>query len=288
MAPSRAYWTARYFHVVTRNRANANRCSAFHHKELFHSGAAPKMKLPLWILSSLCLWTYTTGITEARPHRNPPTEVASTNCYDSADHSEIRLWDARAPGAIGDDPCRDIPYLRVFPAISHDPGPQPTILIIPGGGYDRLTDTKEQVPVAEYFSRELHVTAVLLYYRLVQHDGTYRYPVPMWDGQRALKLLRYRASQLNIDPHRVAVFGFSAGGHLASTLALHSATDFDLPQHDPVDSQPGRPDLLGLGYPVISMDPADVPHRAHTAICCAESKAPNCTTCRTTSPARKA
>jgi acetyl esterase/lipase len=135
----------------------------------------------------------------------------------------------------------------------------PVILIIPGGGYDRLTDMAEQTPVAEYFARAFHVTAVVLYYRLVQKDGSYRYPVPMWDGQRAIKLLRYEAPQLGIDPERLALFGFSAGGHLASTLALHSATDFGLPRHDEVDRQNGRPNLLGLGYPVISMDPADVP-----------------------------
>jgi acetyl esterase/lipase len=135
----------------------------------------------------------------------------------------------------------------------------PVILIIPGGGYDRLTDMAEQAPVAEYFARAFHVTAVVLYYRLVQNDGLYRYPVPMWDGQRAIKLLRYEAPQLDIDPERLAMFGFSAGGHLASTLALHPATDFGLPRHDEVDRQSGRPSLLGLGYPVISMDPADVP-----------------------------
>jgi acetyl esterase/lipase len=81
----------------------------------------------------------------------------------------------------------------------------------------------------------------------------------MWDGRRAIKLIRARANQLNIDASRVAVFGFSAGGHLASTLALHSASDFGLTSHDDVDAQRGRPDLLGLGYPVISMDPSDVP-----------------------------
>ena len=216
------------------------------------------MKFPGWLLSCICLCACV-GVAQARPHRDAPREATSTNCYDPADHGEIRLWEGRAPGAVGDDPCRDIPYLRVFPAASGVSGPQPAIIIIPGGGYDRLTDTKEQTPVAEYFSRELHVTAVLLYYRLVQHDGTYRYPVPMWDGQRAIRLLRVRASQLDIDPHRVAVFGFSAGGHLASTLALHSGSDFDLPRHDEVDAQHARPDLLGLGYPVISMDPADVP-----------------------------
>jgi acetyl esterase/lipase len=185
--------------------------------------------------------------------------TASGNCYDPEDPNLIRLWPGRAPEAIGDDPCRDIPYLRVFPSSSEIGRPKPVILIIPGGGYDHLTDTKEQAPVAEYFVKHLHVTAIVLYYRLVQRDGRYRYPVPMWDGQRAVKLIRSRAAQLGIDPKRVAVFGFSAGGHLASTLALHSATGFDLPLHDPIDTESGRPDLLGLGYPVISMDPADVP-----------------------------
>jgi acetyl esterase/lipase len=186
-------------------------------------------------------------------------ETAARNCYDPSDPNLIRLWPGRAPGAIGDDPCRDIPYLRLFTSSSEMRGPKPVILIIPGGGYDRLTDTKEQTPVAEHFVKDLQVTAIVLYYRLVQRDGAYRYPVPMWDGQRAIKLIRSRAAELGVDPKRVAVFGFSAGGHLASTLALHSATDFDLPLHDLTDSESARPDLLGLGYPVISMDPADAP-----------------------------
>jgi len=194
-----------------------------------------------------------------RHERASSSQTASANCYDPADQAEIRLWPGRAPGASGDDPCRDVPYLRVFPAPAGDSSPKPAILILPGGGYDRLTDTREQAPVAEYFSQTLHVTSFVLYYRLAQQDGTYRYPIPMWDGQRALKLIRSRAGQLGIDAERVALFGFSAGGHLASTLTLHSATDFGLPVHDAVDAERGRPDLLGLGYPVISMDPADVP-----------------------------
>jgi acetyl esterase/lipase len=101
--------------------------------------------------------------------------------------------------------------------------------------------------------------AFVLYYRLVQNDGTYRYPVPMWDGQRAVKLICSKASQLDIDPERFALFGFSAGGHLACTLTLDSATDFGLPRHDEVDRENSRPNLLGLGYPVISMDLTAVP-----------------------------
>ena len=180
----------------------------------------------------------------------------STNCYDPSDRNEIRLWDGRAPGASGDDPCRDIPFLRIYPGADRGRGFGSAILLIPGGGYNHLSDRKEQAPVAEYFSHNLKLTTFVLYYRLVQADGTYRYPVPMWDGQRALKLIRYRAHEYGIDPNRVGVFGFSAGGHLASTLALHSATDFDLPLHDAVDVMNARPDFLGLGYPVISMNPA--------------------------------
>lgn len=203
----------------------------------------------------------TTGLqAQHGEHRgHAKTAVKSANCYNAGDPSELRLWESSAPGAIGNDPCRDVPYMQVFRPSGGNRFPTSAILIIPGGGYDRLTDAAEQAPVAEYFASTFHVTAFVLYYRLVQSDGAYRYPVPMWDGQRAVKLIRARASQLGIDPGRVALFGFSAGGHLASTLALHSATDFGLPQHDAVDRESGRPDLLGLGYPVISMDPADVP-----------------------------
>jgi acetyl esterase/lipase len=167
------------------------------------------------------------------------------------------LWEGEAPGASGQNPCRDIPFLRFYPRANQSSQIGSAILIIPGGGYDRLADTKEQAPVAEYFSRELGLASFILYYRLVQANGTYRYPVPMWDGQRALKLIRYRAHEFGIDPNRVGVFGFSAGGHLAAMLALHSDSDFSLGQHDAVDTMNGRPDFLGLGYPVISMDPAE-------------------------------
>lgn len=136
------------------------------------------------------------------------------------------------------------------------------MLLIPGGGYDHLSDRKEQAPVAEYFSQRLNLTTFILYYRLVQTDGTYRYPVPMWDGQRALKLIRNLAPKYGINPRQVGVFGFSAGGHLATMLAVHSTTDFGLSQHDAVDLQNGRPDFLGLGYPVISMNPAQFAARS--------------------------
>jgi acetyl esterase/lipase len=193
--------------------------------------------------------------TTGNDNQSSPAAVAP-NVYDSSDHDQIRLWDGPAPGSSGNDPRRDIPFLRVYRAPAQDHAPGSAVLLIPGGGYDRLSDREEQAPVAEYFSQRLTLTTFILYYRLVQSDGTYRYPVPMWDGQRALKLIRYLGSKYGINPGRVGVFGFSAGGHLATMLAVHSGTDFSLPQHDAVDLQNGRPDFLGLGYPVISMNPA--------------------------------
>lgn len=197
-------------------------------------------------------------VTRARTNHREASDTQSQseeNCYDPHDSNDIRLWDGVAPGAAGNDPCRDIPFLRLFPGRTSESSAHSAIIVIPGGGYDHLSDRKEQEPIADYFSRELGVTTFVLYYRLVQRDGTYRYPVPMWDAQRALKLVRYRSSQFSIDPSKIGLFGFSAGGHLAATIALHAASNFDLPTRDGIDSVNAHPNFLGLGYPVISMLP---------------------------------
>ncbi|CAF1376276.1 unnamed protein product [Adineta steineri] len=176
-------------------------------------------------------------------------------CYESDDESNLRLWNNSAPGAVGNDSCKDIPFLKVFMPNASAPQTDIGIIIIPGGGYDKLTDSNEQTPVAQYFANKLGITSFILYYRLVQKDGTYRYPVPMWDGQRALRYVRYNAAQFKINPDQIGLFGFSAGGHLASTIALHSNQNFNLTDQDDLDSTNARPNFLGLGYPVISMDP---------------------------------
>jgi len=216
-----------------------------------------EIRTALACLALLCFVANRASAERHHHHKDGgPSAEAGVNCYDPSDPNEIRLWNGAAPGAMGNDPCRDIPYLRVYaPPTKEGASRRTAILIVPGGGYDRLSDRKEQAPVAEYFSQKLGVTAFILFYRLVQVDGTYRYPVPIWDGQRALKLVRSRAAQFGVSPDRIGLFGFSAGGHLAATVTLHSASDFDLPQRDAIDATKGRPDFLGLGYPVISMLP---------------------------------
>ena len=103
--------------------------------------------------------------------------------------------------------------------------------------------------IAEWFNKH-GVTAFVLQYR--NNSSGHQHPVPMLDGQRAIRTVRARASEWNIDPAKIGVMGFSAGGHLASTLATH----FDGGQPDAadaIDRVSSRPDFLILCYPVISM-----------------------------------
>ncbi len=76
-------------------------------------------------------------------------------CYDASKKHHIRLWSDRAPGAVTDDPCKDIPFLRLFEPNDSAPRTDVGIIVMPGGGYDRLTDLKEQAPVARYFANTL-------------------------------------------------------------------------------------------------------------------------------------
>ena len=218
------------------------------------------MRCKAFVVVTLLLISVVAGTASARHGDRAAADGQSDgsgSCFDASDATEIRLWPGAAPGAAGDDPCRDIPYLKMYAPNGVRDKSRPAIVIIPGGGYDRLSDAKEQAPVAEYFASHLHVVAFVLYYRLVQQDGLYRYPVPMWDGRRALNLIGRNARALGVDGNRIGLFGFSAGGHLASTLALHPDSDFDLPIHDAVDAAHATPAFLGLGYPVISMLPSE-------------------------------
>ena len=101
----------------------------------------------------------------------------------------------------------------------------------------------------------LGTTVFVLSYRLPAEGWANRQIVPLQDAQRAMRLIRAHATRFGIDPARLGVIGFSAGGHLASTVAIHFGSNFNLPTMDSVDQTDARPDFLGLGYPVISMDP---------------------------------
>lgn len=155
------------------------------------------------------------------------------------------LWPAGAPGAQGTQP-EDIPTLSLY----QPPDEKATgaaIVVCPGGGYRALAD-HEGHAVAVWLN-SIGVTAVVLKYRL---GPRYRHPAMINDALRAIRTVRAKAAEWKLDPARIGIMGFSAGGHLASTAATHF--DEGNPQsNDPVERVSSRPDVLILGYPVITM-----------------------------------
>ena len=170
----------------------------------------------------------------------------------------VSLWQGPAPLSKGTN-THDIPDLTLF-LPEKTTSPTPAIVICPGGGYSGLSFTHEGTNVAKYFQSH-GIAGLVLRYRLPKNG--YLHPVPMMDVQRAMRLVRSHASDWHIDPVKVGVMGFSAGGHLASTVSTHFDTG-NPRASDPVDSLSCRPDFAVLAYPVISSRP-DIAHRGSFA-----------------------
>lgn len=159
----------------------------------------------------------------------------------------VPLWKGPAPQSHGTAP-EDVPTLTVFLPEKATQA-TPAMIVFPGGGYEMLAFDYEGINEAEYFQAR-GVAGFVLKYRLPKNG--YRHPVPLLDAQRAIRFVRSHAAEWNINPVRVGVMGFSAGGHLASTLETHF--DAGNPQAaDPIDQPSCRPDFAVLVYPVISM-----------------------------------
>ena len=155
------------------------------------------------------------------------------------------LWPRGAPGAKGKE-AADKPTLTVFQAPA-EKATGAAVVVCPGGGYGGVVDTYEGKDVAEWLASH-GVTAFVLVYRVAPR---YRHPAPLQDVQRALRTVRGRAKEWGVDPRRVGVWGFSAGGHLAATAATH----FDAGKSDaadPIERVSCRPDFAILAYPVIT------------------------------------
>jgi len=163
----------------------------------------------------------------------------------AAEPQTIVLWPEGAPGAVGNEDA-DRPTLTVYLPPAERAVPT-GVVVCPGGGYAKLAMDHEGRQVAEWLN-SLGVAAFVLKYRL---GPRYRHPAPLEDAKRALRLVRSRAGEFRIAPDRIGVWGFSAGGHLASTLATH----FDAGNPaaaDPIERVSCRPDFAILAYPVIS------------------------------------
>jgi acetyl esterase/lipase len=156
----------------------------------------------------------------------------------------LPLWPSAAP--VGDgtvDPANA--FITIHPA------PKPNgaaVIICPGGGYGGLVTGAEGHGIAAWLNGH-GIAGIVLEYRLPKG----RSEVPLLDAQRALRTIRHRSQDLVLDPNRLGIIGFSAGGHLASTAGTHFDAG-DAQSTDSVERVSSRPDFMILVYPVITMD----------------------------------
>src|SRR5262245_9680485 len=158
----------------------------------------------------------------------------------------IPLWASGAPGALGSTPADQPELTPYLPPAGRANGTG--VVIFPGGGYQHLSMVKEGSEIANWLAG-FGVTTFVVKYRL---GPAYHHPTMLIDAQRAIRIARSRAAEWGVDPNRLGVIGFSAGGHLASTTGTH----FDAgtaSSSDPIERASSRPDFLILLYPVITM-----------------------------------
>ncbi len=155
---------------------------------------------------------------------------------------KVSLWANHAP--VGDGTFQEAdPVITVHRAAKPNGA---AIVICPGGGYGGLVTGAEGHGIAAWLN-EHGITGVVLEYRLPRGKAF----VALLDAQRAIRTVRSRAKEWGIDPKRVGIMGFSAGGHLASTAGTHFDAG-DAKSADPIAQLSSRPDFMVLVYPVIS------------------------------------
>lgn len=151
---------------------------------------------------------------------------------------------------IKDQRIHSIDNPSIIPFWPQVSGLCPAVLIFPGGGYTRLAINHEGIDVARWFAAR-GVAAFVVKYRLHEHG----FPAPILDGLRAMRLVRQQARSWGIDSARIGVVGFSAGGHVAASVACcYEQPGFDEALLDGISA---RPDFAVLAYPVISMQGVD-------------------------------
>ena len=179
-------------------------------------------------------------------------------------HEEITLWPA---GEVPDEP-KDIkerkkptktdasgkmriayvdnPTLTVYRA-SEEKANGTGVIICPGGGYNILAWTHEGTEIAEWFN-SIGVSAFILKYRVPRRDPETPHSLPLQDAQRAIRIVRSNAKKWNVDPDRIGLLGFSAGGHLTVMSGVHYNKK-TYPKVDTADDFSARPDFLMPIYP---------------------------------------
>lgn len=165
------------------------------------------------------------------------------------DGEVLPLWPGGAPGAQGTADA-DVPAMTVFLPRTMTAN-TPAMIVCPGGGYSNLASNHEGRQVANYLN-SLGMAAFVLRYRL---GPRYHHPIELGDAQRAIRTVRSHAGDWRIDPTRIGIMGFSAGGHLAMSASTWLEA-VNATANDVIDRATSRPDFAVLGYPVISMTAA--------------------------------
>jgi acetyl esterase/lipase len=196
------------------------------------------------------------SLATAQTAQKEPCATAGDN-NDFLGIQTIKLWPGDAPQAKG-KACEDTPTLTIL-SPRRGAANGSAVVIFPGGAYRVLATDLEGREIADWFTAHgFH--AFILSYRLTSNG--YVLPVPLLDARRAIQTVRARARDYKIDPNRIVVIGFSAGGHLAAlsgTQFVPGNPDAD----DPIDRASSRPDYLVLGYPWIGAISSDTSHLSY-------------------------
>lgn len=177
------------------------------------------MTFTLMIMISICILN---AQQEIKLYKNGPTESNGIKEHESMLRSDFVI-NIRNP------------RMYFYPA-AKEKSIGSSVLICPGGGYVGVSVIKEGEEIAKWFN-DLGVTAFVLYYRMPNGHSD----IPLKDAQTALMIIKKGAKEWNLDEHKIGVMGFSAGGHLASTVGTHFTKN-------------NRPDFMILAYPVITMN----------------------------------
>ena len=156
----------------------------------------------------------------------------------------IVLWPEGAPMAVG-KAAEDIPRLTIY--LPKKSSSQTAVVVIPGGAYRVLALDHEGKQPAQWLN-SLGIAAFVLEYRL---GSKYHYPAQLLDAQRAIRYVRTNSDRFKIAGDRIGVWGFSAGGHLASLTGTHFDAG-NATANDPIERVNSRPDFMILEYPVIT------------------------------------
>ncbi|WP_414534320.1 pectin acetylesterase PaeX [Dickeya chrysanthemi] len=176
------------------------------------------------------------------PQGEAPGAITSSVQQQVVERSKDPAWPDRAVTGIRS------PEITVY--VPDNPNGT-ALLITPGGSYQRVVLDKEGSDLAPYFTQQGY-TLFVMTYRMPADGHQEGADAPLADAQRAIRTLRSHAAQWRIDPQRIGIMGFSAGGHVAASLGTRFAQTV-YPAQDEIDHVSARPDFMVLMYPVISM-----------------------------------